>query len=71
MGALLMITLLMIATDGPVTPTELGLDNQNETVAEHSKESPSAWTGGPDTNMWTGGRQQTNNASTQQPALEK
>ena len=71
MGALLMITLLMIATDGPVTPTEVGLDNHNEALAERSKKSPSAWTGGPDTNMWTGGRQQTNNASTQQPALEK
>ena len=70
MGALLMITLLMIATDGPVTPTELGLDNHNETLAERSKKSPSAWTGGPDTNMWTGGRQQTNNASTQQPDLK-
>ena len=70
MGALLMITLLMIATDGPVTPTELGLDIQNDTLAEHSKKSPSAWTGGPDTNMWTGGRQQTNNASTQQPDLK-
>tara|TARA_B100001094_G_C18159227_1_gene788266 strand:- start:622 stop:795 length:174 start_codon:yes stop_codon:yes gene_type:complete len=57
MQTLLMISLLMIGVDGPVTPSELSQDLQNGILAEEPRLSPSAWTGGPEDNMWTGGEQ--------------
>tara|TARA_B100001175_G_C19342898_1_gene558353 strand:- start:355 stop:528 length:174 start_codon:yes stop_codon:yes gene_type:complete len=57
METLLMISLLMIGVDGPVTPSELGQDLQNGILAEEPRLSSSAWTGGPENNMWTGGKQ--------------
>ncbi len=57
METLLLITLLMIGVDGPVTPSELSQDLQNGILAEEPRLSPSAWTGGPENNMWTGDEQ--------------
>lgn len=61
METLLLITLLMVAVDGPVTPSELSNDIQNGIMAEDFSPSPSAWTGGPEVNMWTGGANQPSN----------
>ena len=58
MEALLLISLLMVAVDGPVTPSELSQDIQNGILAEDSSPSSSAWSGGPGVNMWTGGGNQ-------------
>ena len=58
MEALLLIALLMVAVDGPVTPSELNQDIQNGILAEDPSPSSSAWTGGPEVNMWTGGGHQ-------------
>ncbi len=58
MDTLLLITLLMIAVDGPVTPSEFSQDIQNGTLAEDPSPSSSAWTGGPDVNKWNGGGNQ-------------
>ena len=58
METLLLITLLMVAVDGPVTPSELSQDIQNGKPAEDPSPSASAWTGGPEVNMWTGGGNQ-------------
>lgn len=58
METLLLITLLMVAVDGPVTPSELSYDLQNGIMAEDFSPSPSAWTGGPEVNMWTGAENQ-------------
>jgi len=58
METLLLITLLMVAVDGPVTPSELSHDIQNGIMADDLSPSPSAWTGGPAVNMWTGGENQ-------------
>ena len=57
METLLLITLLMIGVDGPVTPSELSQDLHNGILAEEPRLSPSAWTGGPENNMWTGDEQ--------------
>ena len=59
METLLSIALLMVAVDGPVTPSELSQDIQNGVLAENTSSSSSAWTGGPEVNMWTGGENQT------------
>ena len=58
METLLSIALLMVAVDGPLTPSEFSQDIQNETVADDSSSRSSAWTGGPEVNMWTGGDNQ-------------
>ena len=58
MEALLLISLLMVAVDGPVTPSELSQDIQNGILVEDSSPSSSAWSGGPGVNMWTGGGNQ-------------
>ena len=58
METLLSIALLMVAVDGPVTPSELSQDIQNGVLAEDTSSSSSAWTGGPEVNMWTGGENQ-------------
>jgi len=58
METLLSIALLMVAVDGPVTPSELSQDIQNGTLADDSSSRSSAWTGGPEVNMWTGGDNQ-------------
>ena len=58
METLLLIALLMVAVDGPVTPSELNQDIQNGILAEDLNPSSSAWTGGPEVNMWTGGGNQ-------------
>ena len=58
METLLLIALLMVAVDGPVTPSELNQDIQNGILAEDLNPSSSAWTGGPEVNMWTGGGHQ-------------
>ena len=58
MEALLLISLLMVAVDGPVTPSELSQDIQNGILAEDASPSSSAWTGGPEVNMWTGVKNQ-------------
>ena len=58
METLLLIALLMVAVDGPVTPSELNQDIQNGILAEDPSPSSSAWTGGPEVNMWTGGENQ-------------
>ena len=58
METLLSIALLMVAVDGPVTPSELSQDIQNGVLADDSSSSSSAWTGGPEVNMWTGGDNQ-------------
>ena len=58
METLLLITLLMVVVDGPVTPSELSQDIQNGNLAEDPRPSVSAWTGGPEVNMWTGGGNQ-------------
>ena len=61
METLLLITLLMVAVDGPVTPSELSQDLQHGILAEDNSPTTSAWTGGPENNMWTRGEQQTEN----------
>ena len=61
METLLLITLLMVAVDGPVTPSEHTQDLQNGILAEDTSPTTSAWTGGPENNMWTGGEQQAEN----------
>tara|TARA_B100000073_G_scaffold70907_1_gene52657 strand:+ start:795 stop:1067 length:273 start_codon:yes stop_codon:yes gene_type:complete len=61
METLLLITLLMVVVDGPVTPSELSQDLQNGILAEDNSPTTSAWTGGPENNMWTRGEQQTEN----------
>ena len=58
METLLLIALLMVAVDGPVTPSELNQDIQNGILAKDLNPSSSAWTGGPEVNMWTGGGNQ-------------
>ena len=58
METLLLIALLMVAVDGPVTPSELNQDIQHGILAEDLNPSSSAWTGGPEVNMWTGGGNQ-------------
>ena len=58
METLLSIALLMVAVDGPVTPSELSQDIQNGVLADDSSSRSSAWTGGPEVNMWTGGDNQ-------------
>ena len=58
METLLSIALLMVAVDGPVTPSELSQDIQNGVLADDSSSSSTAWTGGPEVNMWTGGDNQ-------------
>ena len=58
MEALLLIALLMVAVDGPVTPSELSQDIQNGILVEDSSPSSSAWSGGPEVNMWTSGGNQ-------------
>ena len=58
METLLLISLLMVAVDGPVTPSELSQDIQNGILVEDSSPSSSAWSGGPGVNMWTGGGNQ-------------
>ena len=58
MEALLLIALLMVAVDGPVTPSELSQDIQNGILVEDSSPSSSAWRGGREVNMWTGGGNQ-------------
>ena len=55
METLLSIALLMVAVDGPVTRSELSQDVQNGVLADDSGSRSSAWTGGPEVNMWTGG----------------
>ena len=55
MEALLSLTLLMIAVDGPVTPSEISQDINARIMTETSASKSSAWTGGPTVNMWTGG----------------
>ena len=54
METLLLIAFLMVAVDGPATPTELSQEIQNGISAEDSSPRSSAWTGGPEVNMWTG-----------------
>ena len=61
METLLLITLLMVAVDGPVTPSELSQDLQNGILVEDTTPTTSAWTGGPENNMWTNGEQQAEN----------
>ena len=64
METLLLITLLMVAVDGPVTPSELSQDLQNGILVEDTTPTTpttSAWTGGPENNMWTNGEQQVEN----------
>ena len=56
MDALLLITFLMIAVDGPVAPSEIGQDIHAGIMNEDSIQKSSAWTGGPADNMWTGGK---------------
>ncbi|KZR85401.1 hypothetical protein [Synechococcus sp. MIT S9508] len=58
METLLSIALLMVAVDGPVTPSELSQDIQIGVLAYDSSSRPSALTGGPEVNMWTGGDNQ-------------
>ena len=58
METLLSIALLMVAVDGPVTPSELSQDIQNGVLADDSSSRSSEWTGGPEVNMWTGGDNQ-------------
>jgi len=58
MEALLLITLLMIAVDGPVTPSEISQDTKDGIMAAEPTMTPSAWTGGPEVNMWTAGEGQ-------------
>ena len=58
METLLLIALLMVAVDGPVTPSELSQDIHNGILAEDSSSNSSVWTGGPEVNMWTGGGNQ-------------
>ncbi|KZR83964.1 hypothetical protein MITS9509_03138 [Synechococcus sp. MIT S9509] len=58
METLLLITLLMVAVDGPVTPSELSQDIRNGKLPEDPSPSASVWTGGPEVNMWTGGGNQ-------------
>lgn len=53
MEALLLITLVMIAVDGPVTPIEVSKDINVEILNHSSSSQSSAWTGGPKENMWT------------------
>ena len=61
MEAVLLITLLMVVVDGPVTPSELSQDLQNGILVEDTTPTTSAWTGGPENNMWTNGEQQVEN----------
>ena len=63
MDALLLITFLMIAVDGPVVPSEIGQDIHAGIINEDSIQKSSAWTGGPADNMWSGGRLQFENSS--------
>ena len=63
MEALLLITLLMIAVDGPVAPSEISQDIQAGIMNEDSIQKSSAWTSGPKYNMWTGGRLQVQKSS--------
>ncbi len=58
MEALLLITLLMISVDGPVKPSEISQDTKDGIVVAEPTMTPSAWTGGPEVNMWTGGEGQ-------------
>ena len=58
METLLSIALLMVAVDGPVTPSELSQDIILDVLADDSSSRSSAWTGGPEVNMWTGGDNQ-------------
>tara|TARA_B100000614_G_scaffold247132_1_gene253794 strand:- start:388 stop:762 length:375 start_codon:yes stop_codon:yes gene_type:complete len=58
MEALLLITLLMIAVDGPVEPSEINQDVKAGVMNEDSIQKLSVWTGGPQSNMWTGGKLQ-------------
>ena len=71
METLLMIALLMVAVDGPVTPSELSQDIQNAPLPDDSSPSASAWTGGPEVNVWTGGGNQAadERLDQRQPAL--
>jgi hypothetical protein len=55
MEALLMISLLLIAVDGPVSPAELSQDTNAHALTEDFSSVQSAWTGGPEVNMWIGG----------------
>tara|TARA_Y100001933_G_C18631531_1_gene410596 strand:+ start:100 stop:474 length:375 start_codon:yes stop_codon:yes gene_type:complete len=63
MDALLLITFLMIAVDGPVAPSEIGQDIHAGIMNEDSIQKSSAWTGGPADNMWTGGKHQVEKSS--------
>ena len=58
MDALLLITFLMIAVDGPVALSEIGQDIHVGIMNEDSIQKSSAWTGGPADNMWRGGMPQ-------------
>ena len=51
MDALLLITFLMIAVDGPVVPSEIGQDIHVGIMNEDSIQKSSAWTGGRKDNM--------------------
>ena len=63
MDALLLITFLMIAVDGPVVPSEIGQDIHAGIMNEDSIQKSSVWTGGPADNMWTGGKLQVDKSS--------
>ena len=58
METLLAITLLMISVDGPVTPSEISQETKDGIMAAEPTITPSAWTGGPEVNMWTAGEGQ-------------
>ena len=58
METLLAITLLMISVDGPVTPSEISQEIKDGIMAAEPTLTPSAWTGGPEVNMWTAGEGQ-------------
>ena len=58
MEAVLLITLLMVVVDGPVTPSEIRRDLHAGSMTEEPALKSSAWQGGPDVNMWTGGEPQ-------------
>ena len=55
METLLTLALLMIAVDGPVTSSEISQDIQYGILTEDSRPGTSAWTGGPEVDIWGGG----------------
>ena len=58
METLLVITLLMISVDGPVTPSEISQETKDGIMVAEPTITPSAWTGGPEVNMWASGEGQ-------------